>query len=98
MERNSIIFGVLVSLVLPLIGMLIWMGINYILYLSDVTDRFGNVFQFTFKTRVLTSICLNLIPFHYSKNRRWDYMMRGVGVATLALLFGWAFYFGVFKF
>ncbi len=98
MEKNTIGFGVIISLILPVIGFVIWLGINYILYLSDVTDRFGGLFQFSEKTRILTAICLNLIPFHHSKNKRWDYMLRGVGITTLGLLFCWALYYDVFNF
>ncbi len=88
----------MISFIVPTICFLIWLGINYALVLADVTDRFGNVFQFTLKTRVLISLCGNLIPFHFAKNKRWDYLLRGVGVTTLALLFVWAFYFEVIKF
>ncbi len=97
MEKDSFGFGVLVCIILPIIGFVIWWGINYSLRLAEVMDRFGNIFQFSEKTIVLTSLCLNLIPFHYAKNNKLDTLLRAVGVVTVLMLLFWAYYYGVFK-
>lgn len=97
MNKNTLGFGVILALVVPIIGFIIWMLINLILASTDVTDKNGDVFQFSYKTMVLVAVCCNLIPFHLSKNKRWDNMLRGVGLVTISLMFGWAFYFGVIQ-
>lgn len=98
MNRNTFGFGVLIAFIIPIIGFLIWLIVNFILDASNVLDKNGEIFQFSEKTRVLTAVCCNLIPFHLSKNRRWDNMLRGVGLVTISMMFGWAFYYGVLHF
>ncbi len=97
MNKNTIVFGILISLILPVIGYAIWVLINYILMSANVTDKFGQIFQFSSKTMVLVSICFNLIPFHYAKNKRWDDMLRGCGLLTIIMLLSWAYYFNLFN-
>ncbi len=98
MERDTFLFGLLVGLSVPIVGFALWLGINGILSLADVRDRFGEIFQFSLKTRVLLSVCFNLIPFQIARAKYLDNMLRGCGVTTLVMLFAWAFYFNVFAF
>lgn len=97
MNKNTVAFGAILALVVPIIGFIVWILINLTLASADVTDKNGNIFQFSQKTMVLVAVCCNLIPFHFSKNKRWDNMLRGIGLVTISLMFGWAFYFGVIQ-
>jgi hypothetical protein len=97
MNKNTVGFGVILALVVPIIGLVIWMLINLILSSSNVLDKNGDIFQFSLKTIVLIAVCCNLIPFHFSKDKRWDNMLRGIGLVTISMMFGWAFYFGVIQ-
>lgn len=97
MNKNTVGFGVLLALVVPIIGLIIWLLINLGLSSANVLDKNGNVFQLSLKTAVLVAVCCNLIPFHLSKNKRWDNMLRGIGLVTVSMMFAWAFYFDVIQ-
>lgn len=97
MKKDTFLFGILTALIIPLVMYGVWTIINLILEAMEVRDRFGDTFQFTQKTCVLVAVCTNLIPFHISKNNRWDNMLRAVGLITITMMFGWAFYFGVIE-
>ncbi len=97
-DKNTLLYGVIIALIIPIIGYGFWSLVNIILDSANVTDKNGNIFQFSEKTVMLVSICLNLIPFNYSVKKRWDYAMRGCGLITFVLLMGWAFYFNLFEF
>ncbi|MGK0387537.1 MAG: hypothetical protein ACI94Y_000263 [Maribacter sp.] len=97
MNKNTVGFGVILALVVPVIGLLIWLLVNLILASYNVLDKNGDVFQLSLKTAVLVAVCCNLIPFHFSKDKRWDNMLRGIGLVTISMMFAWAFYFDVIQ-
>ncbi len=98
MNKDSLILGIILSIILPFIGFGFWWMINSGLSAADVMDAKGNIFQFREKTVTLLSICFNLIPFQIAKNKRWDNMLRGVGITTLTFLLYWAYHYGLFGF
>ncbi len=98
MNKNSIGFGALVGIILPIVGFGLLLLINLILQQFELVTKNGEIFQISEKTRVITAICLNLFPFQYSQRKRWDYMLRGCGIVTLFLALGWAWYYGLLGF
>ncbi len=95
MERDSLIFGIIVGLLVPIGGYFLWLGINQIMFNMGLTDKDGEIFQFSQQLSYLISICTNLIAVQYFKRRRMDKALRGTITVTMILVFVWAFYFKV---
>ena len=83
MKRNVPVVGFVIGLFLPLAGLLImkflWFGHETF---SEFIHRLGA--NHSILAKVLTmSLLVNLIPFVYCINKRYDYTMNGVVVATM---------------
>lgn len=91
--KNSFLHGALLGLLLPIIAFLFWMLVNVILFQMDITTNFGEPFQFSLKTRLLLTISMNMLAANWAKNRRWDDMIRGIGVVTILMMLAWVFYY-----
>jgi hypothetical protein len=83
MRRNNAIFGCIIGLVLPLLGMVIvylilFKGFTFDLYLSRIFSD-GRI-----AAKVITlSILTNVVPFIFYTNRKLDLTGRGLLVATM---------------
>jgi len=83
MKRNSPIFGFIIGLLLPILGVVIM----YLLWGHH--DGFGNflkslTYQRGMASKVFTlSLLPNLIPFAYCNIKRIDLTMRGIFIATM---------------
>lgn len=83
MKRNVPILGFTIGLILPLIGLLI---MKFVWFGSYSFDQFAHTLgsNHAMLAKVLTmSLLINLIPFVYFMNKRLDYTMNGVVVATM---------------
>lgn len=98
MQRNTILFGILVALLTPFVAYLILTLLNQGLETLDFTTRSGGAFSLSRRLILLMSVCANVIPFEYFRRYYFDNAMRGVVVPTLVYLFAWAFTYDVFKF
>lgn len=96
MNKNSIIFGVLVGLVVPLLGFGVWSLVNELLATLDIKNQFGETFQFSKRLVFLLSICSNIFAFRYFSHRYWEDAMRGTIFPTLFYvgLWVWRFHLG----
>ena len=83
MKKNVPIFGFIIGLLLPIVGLFIVYGMwghgqGIFSFLSDLTAQPG------LASKVMTlSLLTNLIPFVYYTTKRLDYTARGIFVATM---------------
>ena len=94
MDKNSIVTGLVLGCIVPVLGFIVVQFIFYTL------TQFGLMAEVTassegrrLRTLALIGICFNLIPFNISKNNRWDQTMRGIVFPTLVYVGAWLFRF-----
>ena len=94
-EKDSLISGLIIGIVIPFVGFAIWLEVYDQLESAELVSSFGKVGDFRRRTCALLGICLNLIPFTIFNRWRYTYSMRGVMIPTIIYGFIWFFYFGV---
>ena len=78
MNKNSIIVGILIGVLLPFIGYAIFLSIFDGLEEMGLT-KMGSISPgFRQRTSAILAITLNLIPFNIFNKRRWNDSMRGI--------------------
>jgi hypothetical protein len=94
LERNSIVTGLVLGCIVPVLGFLV------VQFIFDTLTQFGLMEAVTassesrrMRTLALLGICCNLIPFNICKNRKWDQTMRGIVFPTLIYVGAWIFRF-----
>lgn len=94
LQKDSILLGLLIGLVVPFIGYALVLEIYDQLTSSGIlsADDFSETFRK--RTTLLLSICLNLIPLSYF-SRKFAYdSMRGIVFPTVLYVAIWFFYYG----
>jgi riboflavin transporter FmnP len=93
-EKNSIIIGVVLGCIVPVIGFTV------VEFLFNMLTHYGLMEEVStssmdrrFRTLALIGICFSLIPFNIAKNRRWDQTMRGIIFPTLIYVGAWIYRF-----
>jgi hypothetical protein len=89
LNRNKILTGLLVGLVLPALGAVLIFYIFKILAMLGGASGEGFTPNFRERTSMVIALSLNLIPMNIFRRRRWDLAMRGVVIATTLLAFAW---------
>ncbi|MFN8337923.1 MAG: hypothetical protein U0T36_02795 [Saprospiraceae bacterium] len=94
LERNSIVTGLVLGCIVPVLGFLV------VQFIFDTLTQFGLMEAVTassesrrMRTLALLGICCNLIPFNICRNRKWDQTMRGIVFPTLIYVGAWIFRF-----
>lgn len=94
LERNSIVTGLVLGCIVPVLGFLV------VQFIFDTLTQYGLMEAVTassesrrMRTLALLGICCNLIPFNICKNRKWDQTMRGIVFPTLIYVGAWIFRF-----
>ena len=91
-DKNTIVMGLLLGAVIPVIGFVvfesIFEGLEMIGLIEEATS---SAYMRRERTIGLLAICCNLIPFNYAKKRRWDNMLRGVVFPTLIYVAAWIY-------
>ena len=98
MQRNTILFGIVVAVITPVVAYFVLTLLNQGLEALDLQTRSGGAFSLSRRLILLMSVCANVLPFEYFRKYRFDNALRGVVVPTLVYLFAWAFTYDVFKF
>lgn len=93
-EKDSIVAGILLGVIIPFIGYAFWLEIYDQLEARDLIEGFYKG-DFRRRTSALLGICLNLIPFIYFNRNRFNNSMRGVMFPTIIYGFIWFFVFGI---
>ena len=93
MQRNSVIFGLLVGLITPVLGYFLIDTIFNLLDQMNIMDPDGFSFTWRERTTSLLAICMSLIPFQAFKAQRYDQAMRGMVFPTFILVLYWVYHF-----
>ncbi len=93
-EKNSIIFGILLGAVVPVLGFmfveLLFDVLTYFNLMEAVSPSSSNR---RMRTLTLLALCFNLIPFNISKKYRWEETMRGMIIPTVIYAGAWIYMF-----
>jgi hypothetical protein len=93
-QKNNLLYGVLIGLLLPALGFaLIYFGYA-LLENSGVVSERGFSPYFRERTSAVIAICLNLLPLNKFMKARATQSMRGIVLATVVLVAAWVIYFG----
>lgn len=94
LERNSIVTGLVVGCITPVLGFML------VEFIFNTLTQFGLMEEVTsstsgrrFRTLALIGICCSLIPFNIAKNHKWDQTMRGIIFPTLVYVGAWVYRF-----
>lgn len=99
-NRNSLIFGILIGLIVPFVGVALLMMLDESIVDMGLVLPNGNPYLGQSKrTLYLLAICLNLIPFQYFQRQYRLTPLRGIIFPTMFYVFAWLSYFGpeIFK-
>ncbi len=98
LEKDSIILGVIIGIVLPFVGYAVFLMLYEQLEGAGIINTNGFSGSFRQRTTSLLAICLNLIPFiKWSKQHGYN-TMRGIIFPTLLYVGIWLYYFSSFLF
>jgi len=91
-ERNSIMIGILLGAVVPVIGFVVIEFIFDILtHLNLMAEVSTSASERRMRTLTLLALCFSLIPFNIAKNKRWDQTMRGMIIPTVIYASAWIY-------
>lgn len=92
--RNTILLGVIIGLLVPIVGYAIWMMAFEQLEKMQMASGVGMNTNFRERTTALLAVCMNLLPFlYFSKNNHYN-TMRGLVFPTVIFALVWFGYFG----
>lgn len=95
MDKNSVFTGLVIGALIPVVGYMvtefIFLMLTKVGLMEYVTG--GGLSRRT-RTLCLIGICYNLIPFNFSRKKRWDNTMRGIIFPTLIYVGAWVWIFG----
>ncbi|MEZ4911354.1 MAG: hypothetical protein R2774_10875 [Saprospiraceae bacterium] len=94
MEKNSLIFGLVLGAITPVIGFVLVEGIFGILIKVGLTQEAASTFATErFRSMTLFAICTILIPLHIAKKYKWDETIRGMIFPILIYAGAWVYKF-----
>ncbi|MDX2134214.1 MAG: hypothetical protein SFV52_05495 [Saprospiraceae bacterium] len=93
LNRNRVITGLLVGLLLPTLGFILLYQIFKILEIKGAASGDGFSPMFRERTLSIIAIALNLIPLNLFRKQRAEDAMRGIVIASFVLVIAWVAYF-----
>lgn len=93
MEKDKLIVGLMLGLMLPVVGYAILLEIYELLSSNGIISNEGLSQTFRERTIALLAVCFNLIPFTYFNKKRMYNGMRGLVFPTVLFVMVWLFYF-----
>jgi hypothetical protein len=90
-QKDSILFGALMGVVVPIISFGLWSSANKLLGTLGITDALGQPFQFSERLIFLLSISMNIFVFRYFSRRYWEDAMRGTIFPTMLFVAVWVY-------
>jgi amino acid permease len=93
-EKNSIIIGLALGAIVPVLG---YVAVEFIFnFLTDqgyIDPVSSSTSGRRFRTIALIALCSILIPFNYAKNHKYDQMMRGIMIPAFIYVAAWIWKF-----
>ncbi len=93
LNRNRVVTGILVGLLLPALGFILLYQIFNILEIKGAASGAGFSPMFRERTLSIIAIALNLIPLNLFRKQRAEAAMRGIVIASFVLVVLWLVYF-----
>lgn len=94
LDKNSLVLGILLGLIVPFVGYAIWLMIFEQLENAGIMSATGFSENWRERTIALLAICMNLIPFSVYNRRRYYNTMRGMVFPTILLVIIWFVLYG----
>jgi hypothetical protein len=95
MQKDSVLTGFVLGAIVPVLGYIL------LTFLFDLLTQGGLLEEVSmstadkrYRTILLLSLCMNLIPFQIGKKNRWDETMRGIVIPTMIYVGAWVYMFG----
>jgi hypothetical protein len=95
MNKNNLLAGILIGLVLPTVTFAIMYQLFELLEMQGAASGEGLSANFRERTLVIIAISVNLIPLNIYKRKRWDLSIRGLVIATSLLALAWVGRYGL---
>ena len=92
--RNTLWFGLLVGVVLPILGFVLLYFIFQYLDRAGAVSNIGLGEDFRIRTTGIISIALNAVALNRFYNQRATQTMRGIVIATFVYVVVWIIFFG----
>ncbi len=93
-NRNELWVGLVIGLLLPFVGYATLLMIFEQLEGMDVGSSSGFSIGFRQRTVAIVAICLNIFPLNHFQKNRMTQSIRGLVLATFALVGLWLFWYG----
>lgn len=98
-EKNSLITGLLLGAIMPVVGYIVVEFIFGLLTQAGLMEYVSSGgMSKRMRTLALLGICCNLIPFNIARKRRWDNTMRGIVFPTLIYVGFWLYQYSALLF
>ena len=94
MEKNTLIFGVLLGAVVPFVTYAVLLSIFDTLDSTGMVSDIGLSRNFRARTLAIVSICCNAIALNYFQKRRMTDAMRGIVIPTFVYVAMWVIWYG----
>lgn len=93
-DRDSILSGVLLGILFPVIGYgILWLFFYTLLHGGVLPEEYAHSLRLG-RTIMVLAICCNIIPLNVFKRRRQDNSIRGIVFPTIALVILWFIVYG----
>jgi len=93
LEKNQIITGIIIGLLVPFVGFAVLLMIFEQLEAWGIMNPKGMAPNFRQRTSSLIAICLNLLPMNYYRKKYYFESMRGLVFPTLLYVAIWIIVF-----
>jgi hypothetical protein len=94
LNRNRLLTGLVVGLILPLVIFAVLYSIFGLLENRGAASGEGLSTNFRERTLAIVAIAINVWPLQVYRRRRWEEAMRGIVVATGVMAIVWLIRFG----
>jgi hypothetical protein len=94
MDKNSVLFGMVLGAITPVIGYVIVEQLFALMVQSGIMPEAPmSIDSQRMRTITLIAICSSLIPFEYCRSQRYDEAIRGIVLPTLIYVGFWIYKF-----
>lgn len=95
LNRNAILVGLLLGLLVPSLTYIMLLQIFSILETKGAASGIGFSENFRERTLAIVALATNLFLLSIYRKRRWDLTMRGIVIGTTLLALAWLYVFGM---
>ena len=94
LEKNSLPIGIIVGILLPILGYIVFSGIYEVLEMLDWVSAGGFRPKFRERTVGIVAIALNAVALNYYQKRYYNNSVKGIVLTTVIWIGLWLYLFG----